>query len=545
MNILHAQNIEKSFGDRIIFTLPSLEIYENDRIGIIGVNGAGKSTLLQILSKEIEPDYGHVTHYGAAAIIPQIGERKSEAPSPFAKRKWNVSHVEHKMSGGEHMRLKIAAALQQESSLLFADEPTSHLDLQGREQLEEALKSYKGAIVLISHDRTLLDHICTKIIEIEDGTIREYKGNYSQYRVRKERERTEQQNEYEKYISEKKRLEQSIIQRRQKASGMMGVPSRFGSAESKFFKMGAANSQGNVMKAAKALETRLEKLEKKEKPKEMANSKFDVQYHAPIHSKYALHFHKTMKKIGNRTLFQHITGSIAPGSKLAITGKNGSGKTTLFRMVLGNERGVQLSKSCKIGYFEQTLSILQTDKTILENIMEETNYSEAFVRTVLARLLFRREDVYKPVSVLSGGERTKVALAKVFLGDYNMLLLDEPTNYLDVTAQEELEGMLTEYPGTVLFVSHDRTLIHNVADHILHIDEDAPRVFHGNYEQYKTKLEQTSVNTIEQELMRLQTKLTEVIGKISTPSKKDDITLLEREYERLLQEIRRCQQSLS
>lgn len=544
MNILHAQNIEKSFGDRTIFTLSSLEIYENDRIGIVGANGAGKSTLLQILSNEIEPDCGTVIHYGSAAIIPQLGEQETEHTSSFAKGKWNVNHVGNKISGGEHMRLKIAAALEQESSLLFADEPTSHLDLHGREQLEKALQSYKGAIVLISHDRALLDHICTKIIEIEDGTIREYKGNYSQYRLQKERERTEQQGEYEKYISEKKRLEQSIIQRRQKASGMMSIPSRFGSAESKFFKMAAANSQGNVMKAAKALETRLEKLEKKEKPKEIVNSKFDVQYHAPIHSKYVLHFHKTTKKIDKRTLFQHITGSIAPGSKLAITGKNGSGKTTLFRMIVGNERGIQLSKSCKIGYFEQTLSILQPDKTILENIMGETNYNEAFVRTVLARLLFCREDVHKRIWALSGGERTKVALAKVFLGDYNMLLLDEPTNYLDVLAQEELENMLKEYPGTVLFVSHDRTFIHNVADHILHIDEETPRVFHGNYEQYKTKTEQTSVNTAEQELMRLQTKLTEVIGKLSIPGKKDDIILLEEEYERLLQEIQACQQSI-
>ncbi|WP_369901853.1 ribosomal protection-like ABC-F family protein [Bacillus manliponensis] len=544
MNILHAQNIVKSFGDRTVFTLSSLEIYENDRIGIVGVNGAGKSTLLQILSKEIEPDCGVVTHYGSAAMIPQLGEQETEHTSSFAKGTWHVNHVGSEMSGGEHMRLKIAAALEQESSLLFADEPTSHLDLHGREQLEKSLQSYKGAILLISHDRALLDCLCTKIIEIEDGTIREYKGNYSQYRSQKERKRMEQQGEYEKYINEKKRLEQSIIQRRQKASGMMNIPSRFGSAESKFFKMGAANSQGNVMKAARVLETRLEKLEKKEKPKEIVSSKFDVQYHAPIHSKYALHFHKTMKKIGKRTLFQHITGSIAPGSKLAITGKNGSGKTTLFRMILENERGIQLSKSCKIGYFEQTLSILQTDKTILENIMNETNYSEAFVRTVLARLLFRREDVHKRVSVLSGGERMKVALAKIFLGDYNILLLDEPTNYLDVLAQEELESMLTEYPGTVLFISHDRTFIQNVADHILHIDKDAPRVFHGNYEQYKTKPEQTSVNIAEQELMRLQTRLTEVIGRLSMPGKNDNVTLLEQEYKKLLQEIRAYQRSI-
>ncbi|CAM4060531.1 ABC transporter ATP-binding protein [Bacillus manliponensis] len=544
MNILHAQNIEKSFGDRTVFTLPSLEIYENDRIGIVGVNGAGKSTLLQILSKELEPDCGTVTHYGSAAIIPQLGEQETEGASSFAKGTWNVNHVGNVMSGGEHMRLKIAAALEQDASILFADEPTSHLDLHGREQLEKSLQSYKGAIVLISHDRTLLDSICTKIIEIEDGTIHEYKGNYSHYRAQKERARIEQQGEYEKYISERKRLEQSIMKRKQQASGMMSIPSRFGSAESKFFKMAAANSQGKVMKAAKTLETRLEKLEKKEKPKEIVGSKFDVQYHAPIHSKYALHFHKTTNKMGKRTLFQHITGSITPGSKLAIIGKNGSGKTTLFRMILENERGIQLSKSCKIGYFEQTLSILQTEKTIIENIMEETNYSEAFVRTVLARLLFRREDVHKHVSVLSGGERMKVALAKIFLGDYNMLLLDEPTNYLDILAQEELEDMLAEYPGTVLFVSHDRTFIRNVADHILHIDEDAPRVFHGNYEQYTTKTEKTSVNPAEQELMRLQTRLTEVIGRLSMPSKNDNAALLEQEYERLLQEIRTYQQSI-
>ena len=544
MTILFARNIEKSFGDRTIFTLQSLEIQGNDRIGIVGVNGAGKSTLLQILSKEIEPDEGTISHHGSIAIIPQFSEETLETASSFAKGKWNIANVSDSMSGGERMRLKIAHALEQEASILFADEPTSHLDMYGTEQLEKALLSHKGALVVISHDRAFLDTICTKIVEIEDGTVKEYKGNYSSYREQKESERIQKQAEYDQYVQEKKRLEQSISHKKQRASGMTKIPTRYSSSESRLYKLGAARSQENVSKAAKALETRLEKLEKKEKPKELSQTQFDVQYHTPIHSKSAVQFNKTTKKLGDRTLFQNMNGSLAPGAKLAILGNNGSGKTTLFKMILANERGIQLSKSCKIGYFEQTLSILKIDKTILENVLEETNYTEAFVRTILARLLFRREDVYKPVHTLSGGERTKVALAKVFLGNYNMLLLDEPTNYLDVTTQEELESMLQEYPGTVLFISHDRAFIRSFADHILHINEKEPRLFYGSYEQYMRRTEQTSVNTTEQELLRLQTKLTEIIGRISMPDRHDDIALLEQEYEQLLKQIRSCKEAL-
>lgn len=213
MTILFARNIEKGFGDRTLFTLPSLEIQAQDRIGIVGVNGAGKSTLLQILSKEIEADKGIVTHHSSISIIPQISEELPKVASSTAKGKWNISNISNSMSGGERMRLKIAHALEQDAGILFADEPTSHLDMFGTEQLEKALLSYKGALVLISHDREFLDNICTKIIEIEDGIIQEYKGNYSNYRKQKERERTQKQAEYEQYINEKERLEKSISQK--------------------------------------------------------------------------------------------------------------------------------------------------------------------------------------------------------------------------------------------------------------------------------------------------------------------------------------------
>ncbi|ENQ3105939.1 macrolide transport system ATP-binding/permease protein [Bacillus sp. 491mf] len=544
MTILTARNIEKSFGDRTLFTLQALDIHAHDRIGIVGVNGAGKSTLLQILSKEIEPDEGTITHYGSIAIIPQFHEETLETASSLAKGQWGISHITTNMSGGERGRLKIAHALEQEAAILFADEPTSHIDMHGTEQLERALQSYRGAIILISHDRALLDAICTKIIEIEDGTVREYKGNYTNYREQKKLQRQHQQAEYEKYTKEKQRLETAIASRQQRASGMTKIPTRFSSYESCLYKSGAAYSQGNVQKAAKALETRLEQLEKKEKPKEIAHTKFDIQYHAPIHSKTALQLNKVTKKIGSRTLFHNINGSITPGAKLAILGKNGSGKTTLFHLIQAKERGIQLSKSCKIGYFEQTLAILQNDKTILQNVTEKTRYDESFVRTILARLLFRREDVYKRVNVLSGGERVKVALAKIFLGDYNLLLLDEPTNYLDLATQEELEHMLKDYPGTVLFISHDRTFIHKIADHILHLDENEPRIFQGNYEQYTKRTEQSSINPAEQELLRLQTKLTEVIGRISMPGRHDDVIVLESEYEQLLREIKECKKAV-
>jgi len=237
-------------------------------------------------------------------------------------------------------------------------------------------------------------------------------------------------------------------------------------------------------------------------------------------------FVRNIEKIfGDRTIFTVQSLEIQGNDRIGIVGVNGAGKSTLLQI---------LSK--EIEPDEGTVSH-HGSITIIPQFSEETLETA----TSLAKGKWHIANVSNS---LSGGERTKVALAKVFLGNYNMLLLDEPTNYLDVTTQEELENMLQEYPGTVLFISHDRTFIRSVADYILHIDETEPRLFHGNYDQYMNRTEQTSVNTTEQELLRLQTKLTEIISPISMPDRHDDVTILEQEYEQLLEKIRNCKDAL-
>src|SRR5699024_1450141 len=222
------------------------------------------------------------------------------------------------------------------------------------------------------------------------------------------------------------------------------------------------------------------------------------------------------------------------GDKLAIIGSNGSGKTTLVNKILHHEAGIIISPSVKIGYFAQNLNILDNEKTILENVESTTKQNETLTRTVLARMHFFNEDVYKPVNVLSGGERVKVALSKVFLSEVNMLVLDEPTNYLDVESLEALEVLLSEYEGTILFVSHDRKMIENIATRIVDIQNKELIFFDGTYKQYKSHQSSKERDSKQDEFLLLETKISEVLSRLSVEPSEE----LEMEFQKLIKEKR-------
>ncbi|MDG4657262.1 ABC-F type ribosomal protection protein [Ectobacillus antri] len=530
--------LEKYIETRLLFKLAdTITVEKGDRIGIVGANGAGKSTLMRVLAGEEQPDKGTVERRGSLAVIQQLHETLQDI-SPEMQKRWGVPTGSAQMSGGEQTRLKIAAALEKHADVLLADEPSSHLDLAGIEEVEKQLKSFPGSVLLISHDRSLLDAVCTKILELEHGVLTLFKGNYSAYLAQKQLLAKQAQQEFENYERERTHLERAITAKKERAKGSASKPKRLSHSESKLGKVAAGSRQAKMEKTVKALESRLNQLEKKEKPRELDHVKFDIQNHTPMTGKYAISFTRVTKSIPGRILYQSFSGIIPPGAKVALVGGNGTGKSTLLNMIVNGEAGISVSGSVKMGYFHQMLEILNPDKSILENIMEDTKYTETFARTILARLLFKREDVYKTVSVLSGGERGKVALTKVLLGDYNVLLLDEPTNYLDIQTRENLEEVLRNYPGTILFATHDRSLMNRVSTHTLAIEKGGTVAFvEGNYNAYLASKEATHQPDEETKLI-LERELNEIIGRLSMPTKKDNKEELEARYQAVLKRLK-------
>ena len=230
---------------------------------------------------------------------------------------------------------------------------------------------------------------------------------------------------------------------------------------------------------------------------------------------------------------------ISTGEHIIIYGASGSGKTTLIKMIINGDPAINRAIGAKIGYFSQNMSILESSRTLLENVMESSIYDETFARILLARLLFKQEDVMKKVSLLSGGERVKAALAKIILSDFNVLVLDEPTNYLDIYSMEAVEEAILNYNGTVVFVSHDRRFVSNIADHIISIENQKTICFGGTYSEYNRKKEEAvQQNDKSADRMVLQHRMAEILGKLSMPSKNDDIEALDREYKEIIRKLR-------
>lgn len=541
--LIECNDIKKYFGDRLLLDIEDLKIYSDDKIGIVGVNGVGKTTLINILMKRLEPDEGCVKLNCDYAFVSQLEESEAINISDEMASRFNISNTWNEdMSGGEKTRFKLASVFDKRADMLFADEPTSNLDINGIELLEKGLQDFNGALVIISHDRTLLDKVCNKIIEVSFGKIKIYNGNFSKYRELKEEEKIRAEFEYEQYISEKKRLEGVIANTRQKAASIKGAPKRMGNSEARLHKMGGQKAKKGLDNAVKNLRKRVEHLEVKEKPKEQGIINFDIQDVSRLHSKIIIEGRKISKAFDKKIIFKDAELNIYNGWKVALIGDNGCGKSTLIKMIMDSEDGIKVAKGAKVGYFSQDMNILDDEKSILENVMDTSIYDETFTRTLLARLLFRKEDVYKKVSLLSGGERVKVSFAKLMLQDINILILDEPTNYLDINSMEVVEEALRAYSRTIFFVSHDRSFVRTIADHIMTIENKKIKIFNGNLDEYLKVINRVydyNKERKEQEIFILENKLSEIIGKLSMPSKRDDVDHLDKEYQEILRKLKK------
>lgn len=567
MLLLKAGNIKKFYADRLIVEIDELEICTGDRIGVVGMNGSGKTTLLDILSGRIEPDEGFVKRYCEVAYIRQFdGEetgneygRESVEETGASRKLLKEFELDQKLqrealSGGERTRLKIAGAFSRNNVLLFADEPTSNLDYEGIRLLKQKLDRLES-FVLISHDRSLLDTSCTRILEVRDGKIRMFSGNYSFYRQQCEMERERANLEYQKYIDEKTALEDAISNRKHRAKKMRKAPKRMGNSEARLHTRAANEKQEKLHDAANSLITRLEKLEVKEKPRELPTIKLDFSLTNPPANRFVITCENLSFCYGTVPVFQDTGFSVSNGVKTALWGENGSGKTTLLNLIAENHEGISIVPKATIAYFQQGFENLIPEETVLKNVMKDSVQQETVARTILARLLIQGDAVHKRVEVLSGGEKIKVAFAKLFVSNANVLLLDEPTNYLDMQSIEALEAVLKDYEGTVLFVSHDRAFVNGVADRLLVLRDRRIEAFDGKLEEYeacrkntqKTAVQSTvnsavtgialggSPDGIERTL--LQMRLTEIIAKLSSAN--GDSEALEEEYRRLIELLRR------
>lgn len=531
--ILSCQNISKAFIENKVLENISFHIEDYEKAAIVGINGAGKTTLLRIIVGEMPPDSGAVilskdktmgylaqnssvdttnTIYGELLSVKQqltdLEQRireceltmqslegselelvmkqytdmvhsyeigggyiyKSEITGVLKGLGFSESEFEKSvstLSGGQKTRVALGRLLLQKPDLIILDEPTNHLDMNSISWLETYLLNYKGAVILVSHDRFFLDKIATKVIEIDQTRATTFQGNYSDYAVKKEQLRAAAMHAYLNQQREIKHQEEVIE------------------------KLRSFNREKSIRRA-ESREKLLDKIEVIGKPAEAAA---DMKLHLTprkISGNDVLTVEALEKSFGERHLFDHVDFELKRGEHVAIIGDNGTGKTTLLKIInglLSADGGTfRLGSNVEIGYYDQEHHVLHSEKTLFEEISDEyPTLTNTEIRNVLAAFLFTGDDVFKRINDLSGGERGRVSLAKLMLGNANFLILDEPTNHLDIMSKEILEDALISYDGTVLYVSHDRYFINRTAHRIL--DLTAHRLFNyiGNYDYYLEK----------------------------------------------------------
>ena len=527
--VIELKNVIKNYGERKILEIESLKIEEKEKVGIIGQNGSGKTTLCNIISQKTKPDSGSVKVTQQVKYVEQFPDDNTNK------------------SGGEKQIKNWRDKIFKSNGILIADEPSSNLDMNHIEEIKKELKKYQGTILLISHDRDLIDEICDHIIEIERGKVTKYTGNYTEYFKQKQEKLSRQEFEYKKYIEEKTRLEKAINISKNTSKSLKKTPNRMGNSEARLHKRGVENKREKLEGHTKSLETRLEKLEIKEKASKNNYIYMKKDVTENVKNKYIVRIRNLNIKFNNKEILKNANCVIESNKITAIVGPNGAGKTTLIKSIINSkmnsniENSITVNPMAKIAYFSQELDILDKNKNILENVMKDTFESERNVKNILANLLIKEKDIEKSINDLSGGEKVKVCLAKILVSDANFLILDEPTNFLDIESIEGLEKLLKEYKGTILLVTHDKKLLDRLEPKLLIIDNQKIIEFEGKYDEYikskKQKESNLNSNINKGNKLLLEIKLAQISAKLAN-SKKEEKELLEKEYNKISEKLK-------
>lgn len=544
MQLVMIDKLKKYYSDKLILDIDKFEILENEKIGLVGANGAGKTTLIKALTGKIEIEegqiyltssYSYITQSEDLDILSEDNKIKSMLRAP--------DKLEDHLSGGEKVKLRIVNAFKEEKKLIIADEPTANLDKESINILESMLKKYNGAMLLVSHDRNFLDALCNKIVEIDNGMLRVYKGNYTSYTYLKSKEREREKFEFEKYISEKKRLESAKVKKINSRDSIKKAPKRMGNSEARLHKMGDQRGKKNLDGNVKAIQSRIDKLEVKEKPKDIAEIKICIKDGLEIVSNNLIEINNLTLLVHGKKLLDNVSFKIKRNKKIALLGGNGCGKTTLIKEIIrNNNASIRTNTKVKIGYFDQSQEILKEDKSILDNIKVSSSFNETFIRINLSLFGFRGDSVYKNVRLLSGGEKVKVALCKIILEENNFLVLDEPTNYLDIISLQALEEALLNTEKTMLIVSHDRAFIDKVCDYVIEIKNLKIEEFNGSYREHMENKNNKKLilacNKKNEEILILENKQSQLISMLCLETNVDKKVKYEKEYYYVLAKLK-------
>ena len=529
---------EFEVGKKILDGL-TFQVDAGERVGLLGPNGCGKTTFLRILTGEVHPDEGDIVvapnkRMGLISQIPvypagyTVEDVLDTAFTPLREMEEEMSAISQRMaegesdsallsrydklsaafqagggyetdtsknkvcsglsipqdmrerpfdmlSGGEKTRVNLARLILEDTDILLLDEPTNHLDLRATEWLEEYLDKFKGTVLAVSHDRYFLDKVVRRVVEIQEGKAEFYSGNYSFYAVEKERRYEEKLRQYEK--------EQAKIQQLEKAAEQLRI--------------WAYSGNDKIFKRAQSMEKRIERIRQTDKPKK--DRKMAVRFRErEFRGDEVLSIKHLSKAFGERTLFGDVNLEVEGGERIALLGDNGTGKSTLIKIIMGEEEpdGGRLRKgpTVKVGYLPQIIHFDHPERSLVDTMLYDLDCTAQTARNRLASFKFRGEDVFKPVSALSGGEQSRLRLCMLMDSKINLLILDEPTNHLDIQSREWIEEAVEEYEGNLLFVSHDRYFIDRFATRIWMLEDGKITDFKGTYQEYLSAKEKGRLN---------------------------------------------------
>lgn len=540
IELLKLVNVGYEVLDTTIFEKINASVQQGEVIGIIGKNGAGKSTLLQLINKDMVPTEGHIKWVKDDTVAKMV-EQETEnyafkEENPVEKKlleKWQVPINDfRKMSGGEKLKARLAKGFAFETDLLLLDEPTNHLDEQSMKLLQEQIKTYKGTVILVSHDRYFLDEVTSKIWSIENKKLIEHKGNYTSYMEAREQKRLTMQREYDK---QQKKIKQVEGQMKELTSWSHKAHAQSTKQEfpKEYYRSKAKRMDAQVKSKQKRLEKELEK-NKVERIEEDYKVIFSIEANKKVGKRF-LEIKDLSKTFGSRVLFEKGNVTIKHGEKVAIIGPNGSGKTTLLNIILGKEKAegeVWISPTANIGYLTQEVFDLPLEQTPEQLFFKETFAERGKVQTLMKHLGFMASQWKEPIKNMSMGERVKCKLMAYILEEKDVLILDEPTNHLDLPSREQLEETLSQYNGTLIIVSHDRYFLEKTTTTKLVIAE-------GTIQRQWTESPKQERDNKEELRLKLETERQEVLGKLSFMTPKDkDYAELDRKFLELTRQLK-------